>query len=171
MFLKLFRKLTSQVLHARFWIAKLSPLNLISTFCHMKLEFIWLDFFNKLHQCLQRKNRSIRKILPELTSLREPKWLSHLKTKFVHSHSSEIVCILQAFICGVEIKPKPLWCWNQNIYGVVFWFGDVFSDFWVWVFEKWLWVFLRGVGCRFFFFFVELVSMGLLKKSSSRDLI
>ena len=145
-------------------------MNSISTFCHMKLKSIWLDFFNKLRQCLQRKNRSTRKILPELTSLREPKWLSHLKTKFVHPHLSKIVCILQAFIYGVEIKPKPLRCWNQNIYGVVLDLGIVFLIFGF--------GFLRN---GFGFFFMGLVadsssswnwvSMGLLKKSSSRDLI
>ena len=83
-FSKLFRKLISWVLYTWSWIAKLSPLNLISTFCHMKLESTRLDFFSKLHQwrnpmidsprhgwCLQRKNRSTKKILPELTSLRE----------------------------------------------------------------------------------------------------
>ena len=38
MFLKRFRKLTSRVLYTRFWYAKSSSLNSISTFYHMKLD-------------------------------------------------------------------------------------------------------------------------------------
>ena len=48
MFLKRFRKLTSRVLYTRFWYTKSSSLNSISTFYHMKLESVVLDFFSRL---------------------------------------------------------------------------------------------------------------------------
>ena len=70
MFLKRFRKLTSRVLYTRFWYAKSSSLNSISTFYHMKLESVVLDFFSRLqtqpHEDLNPSTKKKKNLQPTM---------------------------------------------------------------------------------------------------------
>ena len=70
MFLKRFRKLTSRVLYTRFCYAKLSSLNSISTFYHMKLESVVLNFFSRLqtqpHEDLNPSTKKKKNLQPTM---------------------------------------------------------------------------------------------------------
>ena len=70
MFLKRFRKLTSRVLYTRFWYTKSSSLNSISTFYHMKLESVVLDFFSRLqtqpHEDLNPSTKKKKNLQPTM---------------------------------------------------------------------------------------------------------